>query len=82
MAPYQNRLNSDKVVTLVVIHGSIKMKVITAFSTIFSGKHIKFKKNVKMLTGNNIKVVYDRPVPLQIDGETFLEIKEYTVRTK
>lgn len=81
MAPYQNRLNSDRAVTLVVVHGSIKLKVITAFSTIFSGKHIKFKKNVKMFLGHDIKVEFDRPVPLQIDGETILNVKEYTVKT-
>lgn len=82
IAPYQNRLNSDKVLTLVVIHGNVKLKVLTAFSTVFSGKHIKFKNNVSMHTGSNIKVTFDRPVSLQIDGESFLNIKEYTVRIK
>lgn len=80
IAPYQNRLNSDKVVTNVVIHGSIKLKVITAFSTVFSGKHIKFKNNVKIISGKNIKVIFDRPVTLQIDGETILDVKEYEVK--
>ena len=82
IAPYQNRLNIDKSLSVVIIHGSIKLKVITAFSTIFSGKHIKFKKNVEILTGHNIKVEYDRPVSLQIDGETILDVKEYEVMSK
>ena len=30
-----------------------------------------------MHTGSNIKVTFDRPVSLQIDGESFLNIKEY-----
>ena len=37
------------------------------------------KKTVHVLTGQTIKVEFDRPTALQIDGETILGVTEYTV---
>lgn len=49
------------------------------FPSIFKGEHVKKKKNVAILTGKNITVIFDRPNPLQIDGETVLNVTSYTV---
>ena len=81
IAPYQNRLNSDRSLTVVVLHGMIKLKVLTAFATVFKGEHIRFKKIVDLYTAHEVKVEFDRPVALQIDGETILGVTEYTVKS-
>lgn len=81
IAPYQNRLNSDRSLTVVVLHGKIKLKVLTAFATVFKGEHVRFKKIVDLYTAHDVKVEFDRPVALQIDGETILGVTEYTVKS-
>ena len=50
------------------------------FPTTFKGEHVKYTKNTSVIEGKNIKVVFDRPTPLQIDGETILDVTEYQVR--
>ena len=81
IAPYQNRLNSDRSLTVVVLYGKIKLKVLTAFATVFKGEHVRFKKIVDLYTAHEVKVEFDRPVALQIDGETILGVTEYTVKS-
>ena len=81
IAPYQNRLNSDRSLTVVVLHGKIKLKVLTAFATVFKGEHVRFKKIVDLYTAHEVTVEFDRPVALQIDGETILGVTEYTVKS-
>ena len=81
IAPYQNRLNSDRSLTVVVLHGKIILKVLTAFATVFKGEHVRFKKIVDLYTAHEVKVEFDRPVALQIDGETILGVTEYTVKS-
>lgn len=81
IAPYQNRLNGDRSLTVVVLHGMIKLKVLTAFATVFKGEHVRFKKIVDLYTAHEVKVEFDRPVALQIDGETILGVTEYTVKS-
>ena len=78
-APDQNRNVSDKKVSLMVFHNSGKFRILAIFPSIFSGKHIKKKKNVAILEGKNITVTFDRPTPLQIDGETVLDVISYSV---
>ena len=79
VAPMQNRKNKENSVTLIVAHNLSKLKIITLFITIFKGKHIKFKKNVAVHTGADITVRFDKPSPLQIDGETVLDVPYYNV---
>lgn len=80
-APNQDRLNKDHSVSLVVMGGSGKIKTLVAFPSIFTGDHIK-KDMVKVFTGHHIKVKFDKPCALQIDGETILDVSEYEVNTK
>lgn len=78
--PYQHRLEADKHVTVMVMHGAGKLKTLMIFPSIFKGKHIKHTKNVEILSGKQITVEFDRPVPLQIDGETVTGVLSYTAR--
>lgn len=82
VAPNQNRLNEDHEVTTIVMHGKGKLLALIAFPSIFTGKHIEKENMIKVLTGHNIKVEFDRPTALQIDGETIVNVTEYTVKTQ
>ncbi len=55
-----------------------KLKTLMIFPSLFKGEHIKHTKQVEILTGNEITIEFDRPVALQIDGETIHEVSSYT----
>lgn len=74
--PSQRR-NSGKLSTMI-FHGSGKLKTLIIFPSLFKGEHIKHTKYVDVLEGNEITVEFDRPTPLQIDGETVLGVTSYT----
>lgn len=78
--PNQDRNAKDKRVSLMLFHGSGKLKTLMIFPSIFNGTHVKHKKNISIFEGKDITVRFDRPTPLQIDGETLLGVTEYTVR--
>ena len=80
-APQQDRLAEDKMNTLVVWHGSGKLSTLMAFPSIFKGEHVKKTKMIKIFKGHEIKVEFDRPCALQIDGETVLGVTEYSVKS-
>ena len=78
-APEQDRLAGDGINTLVVWHGSGKIKTLTRFSSIFKGEHVKYTDMISIHKGHDITVRFDAPCPLQIDGETRLGVTEYKV---
>ena len=77
--PEQDRLAEEKQVSLLVFHGSGRLKTLMIFPSIFKGEHVNHTKQVAIHTGKDIKVIFDRPTPLQIDGETVLDVTEYRV---
>ena len=81
-APQQDRLNADGTNTVVVWYGSGKIKTLTRFSSIFKGEHIKYTDMIAVHTGHEVSVRFDSPCPLQIDGETRLNVTEYAVHAK
>ncbi len=78
VAPAQDRLSKDKELTLVVHHDAGRLKTLFAFPSIFKGEHIKHKDMFYVQTGHEITVRFDIPCALQIDGETILNVFEYT----
>ena len=80
-APAQDRLNADGTVSLMVMRCKSKIRTLLLFPTIFDGKHVKAADVVSMFKGHEIHVKFDRPTALQIDGEVFSGITEYTVTT-
>ena len=76
MAPNQDRFSGK--LTVVVYHAKSKIKALTAFPSIFKGEHITKTDMVQIFTGNEIKVKFSRPCAAQIDGETVLNVTEYT----
>ena len=56
--------------------GGVQLMV---FPSIFKGEHINHPKKVSVFTGHHIKVRFNEPSPLQIDGETVKNVLEYAV---
>ena len=79
--PDQDRLRQDRKVSLMVFHGTGKLRTLMIFPSIFKGEHIRYKKFVTILDGHDIRVEFDRPAPLQIDGETITNVSSYEVKT-
>ena len=80
-APDQDRLNPERTVTVMVMHSRGKIGTLAAFPSIFTGDHVKKKDIVTTIVGKSVRVEFDRPVALQIDGETVLNVREYEVET-
>ena len=80
VAPDQDRLSEEGTVTTVIVSGIGKLSCLMKFPKIFKGEH-KSLKGVTFFRGKNVSVRFDKPAPLQIDGETYSNISEYTVRT-
>ena len=78
IAPDQDRLSEDRAVTTVIWHGTCRIRTLIAFPGIFEGKHVKHKF-IDVHKGHEIKVEFDRPTALQIDGETITGVTSYTV---
>ena len=79
ITPNQDRLNEEHVVSSCVVHDSGKLKTLIIFPNIFKGKHISHTDIVEIKLGHEIRVEFDKPCALQVDGETYLNVKYYTV---
>ena len=79
ITPEQDRLNKEHVVSSCVVHDSGRLKTMIVFPKFFTGEHVAQKKMVEVKTGHEVKVEFDVPCALQIDGETYLNVKYYTV---
>lgn len=79
ITPSQDRNAPDHSVSVAVIHDVGRLKLLTVFPGIFEGKHVKHTECFKVFAGHEIKVEFDRPIALQIDGDVILDVKEYTV---
>lgn len=75
--PEQDRTNEDQTLSLMVFHTAGKLKTLMIFPSIFQGKHVKHTEAVTILEGKDIQVEFDRPSPLQIDGETISGVRSY-----
>ena len=79
-APNQDRLNEKGTLSTMLFHGSGRIPTLITFPNIFKGTHVN-AKCVTVLTGRDITVTFDRPTALQIDGETFLGVTTYRMRS-
>ena len=66
-APNQSRDSGD--LSVVIVHNLSKLRLLTILPSAFTGEHIKHEKYVSVFTGKEIKISYDVPKPVQIDGE-------------
>lgn len=79
-APAQDRMNNNGILTLMMFHGAGKLRSLIVFPNLFKGTHVDHPKVVSILTGSEITVEFDRPTPLQIDGETIVDVTRYTAK--
>ncbi|MBE6926843.1 MAG: diacylglycerol kinase family protein [Ruminococcaceae bacterium] len=80
MIPTPGQDRNSGTLSLMLFHGAGRLRTLCVFPGIFKGTHIKHKKMVAVHTGKEITVEFDRPTPLQIDGETILDVTRYTAR--
>lgn len=78
IAPHQDR-KTDRL-TSVVFFGTNRLRTLLLFPSIFKGGHLRYKKNIAVLTGKEITVTFDRPQDLQIDGELVRGVTTFTAR--
>ena len=79
-APAQDRNDPEHKVSVLVFRGKIRLQVLLVFSKIFTGEHLQNKKMCILHTGKDIKVSFDKPRAVQVDGETVLGVTEYSVK--
>jgi len=65
---------NDEYLEVVVAHTISKLLLFPLFLTIYSGKHIKFKKYVFHAKGKHITAEFTTPQITQADGENFFDI--------
>jgi len=75
VAPEQDRKGNK--LSCVIWHDSGKVKTLSVFPSIFKGEHVKKKDIITVIPANKIKVKFDIPTAMQIDGETVLNVTEY-----
>lgn len=80
MMPTPNQDRTGGKLSVMVYHNLGKLKALMVFPSIFKGEHVKHKNNISILEGREITVEFDRPTPLQIDGETILGISSYKTK--
>lgn len=76
-APKQDRSAPDGKLSVMLFYGKGRLQTLIAFPSIFKGEHVKKTNMVSILEGYDIHVKFDRPAPVQIDGETILGVTEY-----
>ena len=79
--PDQDRMDPSGKLSVMLFYGKGRLSTLMAFPSIFKGEHVNKTKIVKTFVSNRVKVAFDRPVALQIDGETVLNVREYEVIT-
>ena len=81
MIPTPKQDRASDTLSLMLFHGAGRIRTLCVFPSIFKGEHVKHKNMVAVHTGHEITVEFDRPTPLQIDGETILDVTQYTARS-
>jgi len=77
MMPTPNQKRNSNKLSVMIYKGKGRLGILMNFPNIFKGKHVENKKMVEVFEGKEIIVEFDRPTPLQIDGETLLGITSY-----
>lgn len=76
MMPCPNQNRKSDLISTCVIHSTNALQTLIIFPSLFKGEHIKHTKNAVELSGKVIKVEFDKPQDVQIDGETIRGVTE------
>lgn len=77
IAPGQDRASGK--VSVMAMHGGSRVKTLSVFTKVKKGNHVKHTDMVEIYEGYDVKVVFDAPCDLQIDGEVVTGVTEYRV---
>jgi len=77
-APKQDRLHNNNTCTVTTLSSKGRLITFLRFPGFSGGKH-EGKKHIVELVGKKIKVTFDKPCALQIDGDTVKDVTTYTV---
>lgn len=80
MIPAPTQKRGSDYLSLMVFHDSSKLRTLMMFPSIFKGTITKYYQYVSVYSGREITVIFDEPRPLQIDGETILDVTSYTAK--
>lgn len=72
--------NENHTVSVVDMYNVSKIRALCVLPSMFKGKHIKHTDIIDVCEGHEITVIYDKPAPMQIDGETILDVIRCDVR--
>lgn len=76
-APKQKRTQDIPKLSLVLLHSLGACRAFLAFPSVLKGTN---QKQATILEGREIRVEFDRNVPIQMDGETLEEADAFTVK--
>ena len=76
-APAQDRADPEGTLSVMIFYGKGRLATLMAFPSIFKGEHIRHTDMVAIHTGKEIRVSFDSPRAVQIDGETITGVTEY-----
>lgn len=79
IAPTQDRTTGK--MSVMVMHGGSRPKILTIFPSVFKGGHIKHKEIVKIFECDEVTVKFDMPIGFQADGEVKPQMLTYTARS-
>ena len=80
IAPSQDR--SSGKVSVMVMHGGSRLKTLAVFNKVKTGGHVKHTEMVEIFKGYDVKVEFDAPNDLQVDGEVYTDVVKYSVHCK
>ena len=79
ISPTQDRTSGK--LSLMVMHGGARPRILTIFPKVFNGGHIKHTDIVEIFECDEVTVTYDIPIAFQADGETKSNMITYTARS-
>ena len=82
VAPDQDRFNKDNLVTVVALYKKSRLGTLLRFPSLNKGEHVKKPDWVTVKTGKKVKVSFEEPCALQIDGDVVEDVLTYTVETE
>ncbi len=78
ISPDQDR--DSGLVSVMAMHGGSRVKTLSVFTKVKKGTHVKHTEMVEIFEGYDVKVEFDAPCDLQIDGEVVTGVTEYCVK--
>ena len=80
VAPAQNRFNEAGTVSVVCVHKRDRIGTLLRFKSLFTGDHVKKADWCQVFEGKEVKVEFEAPCAIQVDGEVIPNVTSYTVR--